>query len=498
MYAGKTTSRDNSSPSPAPRPFARMRKRRRTLSTDGPVQTQIDPPPTIPTLFTVRPNPSHFVINVSEGSTSTERQVVDALVKEDARCVSVVGLPGSGKTVLLRAVAHCSEVRKVFRDCVALLGLMDATADSLLRDLCEVVGRVCGLGKQVSIQNMLLRPNSHESAIQEVARAFSGRRVLLLFDAVGTMESLVSMLVSKFAETAKSDHSPLSILLSTRSVAVANALCKGKYSFLVKLLDPCESRAKDIICAHAGFNHDTFEVTCKMKDNSVLPVMQKCSGLPIALAVAGGAVKRLLLSATDEQSRAIIWAHYRKYLYNNFDQFGEISGLYRSLRACAKSVASLKTWPKGISVREALAALKDMKSDLWIPLAVLQRLWKLEGREQVVAAVDCLADFCLVSRVDRRKVIGIQIPAIVLDYCRYEAKDLRKPRTSFSIKNPPGNISRTNGKKDNRRAPPKKTMENQPADSATLVRGKGSLAVAHSAKDDHLWLAKPDRNLISR
>lgn len=499
MNATKLNKGDDSKSALSPRPFARMRKRRRTGPTPSPPSSEKNPTSTTPTVFNVRPNPPHYVVNMSENSTSTEWQVADAFVKEGARCISVVGLPGCGKTVLLRAVAHCPAVQRVFRDCVALFGLDEATSDEFLRDLCEVMGKVCGLSKLAIVRKILLHPNSHERAIEEVARAFSGRHVLLLFDAVGVMESPVYKLVYKLIEVAASHQSFPSVLISTRSVTVANTLATAKYVFALELLDPRDSRAKDIIRAHAGFARDSFETLCEMKDNSVSSVVQKCSGLPLALAVAGGAVKRLLSNATDEPSRAVIWIHYRKYLYNNFDQFGEISGLYRSFSVCAATVAELKGWPKGLMVQVALAALNEMKSGLWISLTILQKLWNLKTKGEVIATIDCLADFRLVSRVDKKRVVGIQIPAIILDYCRYEAAKVARSEKGCGATHSASSSGVASGKKrDPREAHTAKVESSLQTGSVTLKKGAHALGIPQNMKDDRLWAAVQDRHIIKQ
>lgn len=409
------------------RPFSRY-KRKESKRVRPSTSASPSRPQTHPSVFSVRPNPSHYITSFAPNSPSVEQRAVSALVERSRRAVCLVGLPGAGKTVALRAVAHQPAVHAMFRDAVALLGLAAATtADSLVADLCELVGRIAGARPRQDIEHMLAKNRSHLAAVSAAANALRDRRVLLLLDNVCACSGgpVLQLVVHLVKAATKGDNGRLAVLATARSYNVARMLA-GEEVQPVLLVPPSGEMARAIICAHLGFDRGSFEEGCRRVGNSVVPVLERCAGLPLALAVAGGAVKRLMIGSNSVEAREVIWSHYKTYLLSNFEQFGEISQLFANLSACVDDV---QNWPLTMPVRDALAKLGGMQTGVWIPWTVLQKLWNVPLPKGVLAAIDALAMQCLVTReCDKNNEVGIKIPAIVLDYCKHLARLLTKGR----------------------------------------------------------------------
>ena len=114
------------------RPFARPRKRRRRSG------------PSKPTQISVRKNPENYSLNFTDGD-GAERSLLSHVLS-GKRIVCLVGLPGSGKSVIMRGLAYHPTISSTFRDGIYLIQL-DKKPDvpTLLRYLHEVASSLCGI-----------------------------------------------------------------------------------------------------------------------------------------------------------------------------------------------------------------------------------------------------------------------------------------------------------------------------------------------------------------
>lgn len=391
------------------KPFARPRLKRRRVT------------PTKPSLFAVRPNPPHYALDFSEHCKTVER-LAASLIQSDVRAVSVVGLPGSGKTVILRGVAYHPFVYSLFPDGICFVQLSGyTTVDMLFAHFGEIVSRMGG-GVYSEFVKACARDGKHAAAMDSVLRYLKEKRFLLILDNVSaSIPNVTELLLQLSPSKAPRGPGKFTILTSTRSVETARKI--GGNSILnIHLHDPCGERARNILCAHAGFDRMYFDAACRKKDSAAFPVLRKCSGLPLALAIAGGAIKRLLKDAKTPEARDYIWVQYKAYLFDNFDQFGEISGLFTALTACRLSIEAGTEWDISISVSDVLCSFCVAKHSVWIPIEVLQRLWGIKSEDKVTSAIRALSQVCLVTQELRRGSAGILIPDIVIDFCEHIAK----------------------------------------------------------------------------
>lgn len=392
------------------KPFARPRLKRRRVT------------PSKPPVFAVRANPSHYVLDLSENSRSTER-VVLSLVLSDKRGISVVGLPGSGKSVILRGVAYHPSIFSTFRDGVCFVQLGSETSSQTLFDhFFEVMVKLGGSVEKVRVEECLKQTRHQTKAMEMIMRFLKEKRLLLILDDVSENTPEILRLLSVFVTTRPTrGRGRFTVLSSTRSEDVART-CSDSSILHVDLQDACGERSRDILCAHAGFDRTYFDSECAKPKNPIVPVLQKCSGLPLALAVAGGAVKRLLKTAPSSDGKALIWSHYKTYLVDNFDQFGEISGLFKAFQTCMDSMGKTQDWKVSISITEVVCALGIVPNGVWIPSIVLQKVWGVQ-RDEMVTILRALLRLCLVSRHSSRTGSVVFVPDIVLDFCRHIAKN---------------------------------------------------------------------------
>lgn len=426
-----------SSAKPKPhKPFARPRKkRRRTLSTRQ-------------TMIAVRPNPPHYTLNFKdpEGADLTLLNMVLSSKRE----ISLVGLPGSGKSVILRGLAYHPSISSTFRDGVFLVQLdKGPKVSTLLEHLLEVVSQLSGndgvtdndnYGSDIkstapeNIKNILLdlgndegmksdlREEKKSIIIDYILLCMKDKRFLLMFDHLTRSHEQIFLCVCKLVGCAPRNRR-YSFLCSTRSHDVSRTFSNG-INVECQLHDPTGNMSRDILCSHAGFERSQFDDACQRDGKAILSVLRKCSGLALALAVAGGAVKRLLESTKPEQVKCMIWNHYEAYLCNSFDQFGQISGLFNSLSSVVRSVPGDKDWKTPLSVWEAVCSLGSIQSSgVWVPYPVLQRLWSIKKRDDVISVVRPLSRCCLVQRERRGPSVGILVPNVILDYCKYESRE---------------------------------------------------------------------------
>lgn len=385
--------------------------------------------PTKPAVVAVRPNPTNYPLDFSELSKKVEKTISRNLIA-DKRSVSVVGLPGCGKTVILRGVAYNPSVMAMFRDGIFFVQLThQTTVDSLFENLSEIMEKCAMQAQAISLRELSKsRDFDKKQAIDLFVCSLKDKRLLLILDNVSEQSPQLYNVLVNITTFAMRPQRKFSILSSTRSVDVAKRFGSSAVHE-VSLPEPSGETARAIMCCHAGFDRVEFDKSCSKEDNGVIPVLEKCAGLPLALAVAGGAVKRLLNSGKTPQENEAIWGHYRTYLCGNFNQFGQISGLYAAFASCVDRVPREKDWRTDASVAEVLSGLGIMPKGAWVPYQILQRTWGLKKKEDVITVVRPLSKLCLLSRARRGPSVGVMVPEIVLEYCRHEAEEKKMMKT---------------------------------------------------------------------
>ena len=368
---------------PVRRPFARPKKRRR-----------------LP-LFAVRANPPNYVLDFTHSSLTPERCLLDAVLTKQYRALSLFGLPGTGKTVIMRALAYQPSILKSFPDGICLISIPHSF-EQLSYCLYEVLSR---LGGSHEVKDIAANLNTPRDIMLRIAEFLGPRRILLLLDNVAADKTAINDLLLNLVDS--SFH--LTVVVSTRSADLAR-LFSPAASFRVAPHPTNGETAKQILCTHAVFNRTLFNAQLARKDSPCMEVLNMCCGLPLALAVAGGAVRRLLQSSVTPEAKAAVWGHYRNYLSNNFPQFAKISGLFSALASVIVG---------GVKANYALCALCVVQRAVWVPYAVLRRLWGLKQNDEVAAVLAPMIRFCVVTREVRKIGVGVVVPDVILKYARH-------------------------------------------------------------------------------
>lgn len=413
------------------RPFARPRKRRRIV-------------PSKPTTISVRPNPPNYSLNFTDGD-SPERNLLNHVLSAK-RMLSLVGLPGCGKSVIMRGLAYHPSISSTFRDGIYLIQLdknPPVDIKTFLLNLHEVVSCLCGNDPTgVSVPGMVA-PNAvsalegikalineggveaRHRIVDHILAVMRDKRFLLMFDHVSSSHAEIFDIIIRLSDGAPRSRR-FTFLCSTRSHDVARQI--ESLAIVVSLQDPTGNASRDILCSHAGFERAQFDLACNRDGTAIMSVLRKCSGLALALAVAGGAVKRLLESTKPVHIKGLIWKHYEAYLCNSFDQFGQISGLFASLSSVVVSVERDKSWRCPLSVWDAFCSLSAIRHNVWLPYPILQRLWDMKKKDDVISVVRPFANACLISRERRGTAVGIVVPSFILGYSCFEAAQRGKTR----------------------------------------------------------------------
>lgn len=394
-------------------PFARPRLKRRRVSFVRPA------------LVAVRPNPECFVLDLSESSKSIERRICN-LVISDKRAVAIVGLPGCGKTAILRGLAYNTTLFNIFIDGICLIHLgPDVTIESAFDKLFDAMRRLDGEAQQQKIEVMLRRTQNYALCIEAITRFLKFKRILLILDNLSERSPKVLSILSVMTTIQPCRPTGrMTVLISTRSLGVARQFA-GSSVLQVPLGASYGDASRDIFCAHSHLDRSYFDSVFTRTDSPALQTLQKCSGLPLALAVVGGAVRRLVQKESSDDAKLAMWFQYNMYLENKFDQFGKISGLFEKLRSCVEELSSDNVWKAIINIYDVIPSLSVFRKGIWIPFIILQRLWGMSSKDDTSHVVHSLAKFCLIRHESRNEKWGISIPEIVIEFCRHEAKQTR-------------------------------------------------------------------------
>ncbi|ESW18570.1 hypothetical protein PHAVU_006G052300 [Phaseolus vulgaris] len=253
--------------------------------------------------------------------------------REERTVISVVGIPGVGKTTLAKSVFD-----KVHDDfvCHAVITVSQSyTVEGLLRDM---IHKLCKERKEDPPSN--ISKMDRGSLEEEVRDRLHKKRYVILFDDVWNenfWDDIQSALID--------DKNKSRIIITTRHQMVAVFCKKSSFIELHKLEEPLSEDESLKLLHKKAFKYGSAGgFPEELKDLS-LEIVRKCKGLPLAIVVVGG------LLAQKEQS-ASQWRLFSEEFNPNLNDITEIIGLsYDSLPINLRScLLYFGMYPKGYEI----------------------------------------------------------------------------------------------------------------------------------------------------
>lgn len=315
------------------------------------------------------------------------------------RFVALTGPPSCGKSVALRALAHNRDVHRVYRDAVVLIQIAPRLELALFKEIASIVGVVCGLGVETKLLEKLQKSGLGQGAWDMLATSLLGRKVLFIFDGVGRHNRGMDAVLA-LKRAVQRHTGGVAVVSSCRSREVAQCVSERNTVVLVPALP--ERKAKIML----GFKED------EQVSDDVNKVLQKCSGIPLALTVAAGATKRMGGGPST-------WKEYAAYLDDKFDQFGCVSGIFSAWKGVITEMGEEEVWGGGLTAMQALTAIVADGEQKAFRINELMYRWGVE-EANVKKIVDVMETFWLVKR---ENIVGhpdvIHVAGLVADYVSY-------------------------------------------------------------------------------
>ena len=344
--------------------------------------------------------------------------------------VGIAGMGGIGKTTALIGLAQDADVQEKFSDggIYFLVVGKDATPGKLVASLKEMVR--CSGGKRLCEEmdcNVSL-----ESAVSITSSWFAKRRALFICDDLwktsscqtGYFNSLVGLL----------DESPDShLLISTRSSVIAS---ETKATIVFKPRSTTGHEARGIFLCNAALDEGTIRESGF--EELVNQVLERCSGVPLMLSIAGAHVRRR--SGTTKASlNGLIYSLAGNHLSLQEEQRGQYPTCFNEVLEGSLKTAGdvletsrkfMKPWNEYCSnMTQPAGTVAGFVSDCFERLCVLPRsarvseeilfgIWCINSKELGWNVIDSLVDFHLLQEFkDAQGNPNFGLHDVVLDYC---------------------------------------------------------------------------------
>lgn len=322
----------------------------RTIRQENPQIFQPNRTINLPTTLAREPQDTFLEVKNMVGLTEEANEVMKRLQivggTEEVECIAIVGMTGLGKTTLARKLWSDSQITDKF--CKNIWVSVGQSND--LKNMLFVIL------KSSTVPNEEFRCNGENELAKLIAKFVTEQdmRCLVVLDNV-----CGSGLVNFFKNVLPENNKGHRILMTTRRRDVA-ASCASKEPYHLKFLDGEDSfRLLEKIVFDNGIRHRKDELVEVGKS-----IASKCGGLPLAIEVIAGALKKV------DQS-----AYYWKRVENNFWQCvvreNDTSSCWKIVEASYGSLSSemkacflyCLAFPKGYD----------------IPFQMLISLWMAEG-----------------------------------------------------------------------------------------------------------------------
>lgn len=362
----------------------------------------------------VPPNPPRLTLDYSSSLTCEGRLKAAVLDTDDTKVIQVVahGMGGVGKTCALQGLAQDIDVKQRFPGGLLHIQLgNDATLSTLIRGIATLVQRTGNrsLAQKLKVESVL------QEAVNEASIWFRNQTCLFLVDDIWLVNGISSS-VMRILGTMLNDNSRL--VYTTRAQQLKNS-CGKVIKFTTQ--ETYGDRARRMLMTHAGFSWK--ETLSKKNEDAVIGLLQICNGLPIAIGVVGGAVRRESERRLDIVENT--WSHVYDKIRSKKECIADsVVEAYGSVRLIVDaSLDFLQTEHRDVQFDEKFRALCVIQKQQMVPIRMLRNLWglpDLDATENVVLKFD---DVSLVRMMRDESQVLVQIHDVILDIAIQKASE---------------------------------------------------------------------------
>ena len=391
------------------------------------------------------PLPSNIVVDFEDKSTNERKLRSEVLAPDtsegftNARLVVAYGMNGVGKTCVLRALALDQQVKDFYSGVFFFESDQLADDKNFKKAIAEKIEATGGQQRAIYIR----RSTSIKEAIEKAREWIGDRKCLFVCDDVREYEEGKREYLYELANLCSATEGGC-VLLSTAFRSVREvARVEFKFEF------QSDKSARSILCTYAKITEkelEEFEAShkslnaltekeSKKPESTHAPlenVLNKCGGLPMALAMAGKGIERALKRTTadkcrDERLREAIFAYSNDLSKSSighslldFSLGRKRPGWYTSFSATVRAnlegldnTERGRRWP----IKKLHRGLCVLAKDVCMPEKTLSYLWGI--REGDVMEVTGMMEN--VSAIDIAEE-GVRIHNVMHNYCEDEAR----------------------------------------------------------------------------
>lgn len=326
---------------------------------------------------------------------------------------------GAGKTTILRAIGSDKDVMAKFSDGVCFFQLgHDGKLLSFIRQMQTFINKIFSQFL-VHFNELTAVEDTHRTMINQLMERLAAKKVLLLFDDVWDVNSSVYKLVYAMCTAVQANGgTPLKILTSTRSGDVGE-VPTHEVCIPVSPEDCDIDTSFEIFCCHSCIGTSKLSSLSPHNMDAIYRIIESCGGLPLALSVAGSAVKQLMAPSTNlgEQNAFVkFWERLETNIIQPADaESGERhKGLLVALQSSLQMLE--KRWKsEEIAMEDMFRSFCIMEKQVCLPLNVIEKLWGV-SIELVNRGIRMMARNSLVSLVWKNGIpSGIRMLDLVND-----------------------------------------------------------------------------------
>ncbi|CAN8065351.1 unnamed protein product [Agarophyton chilense] len=401
-----------------------------------------DEPDSFRPCFNVPENPSHVVLNFNcnpeleppvprrsnpEGHLkmkvlqSNGTQSIAAVGSRLSHLIGTDGMSGVGKSCALRGLAKDPDIRERFRDGIYFITLgKEAKVPHIMGQVEKIVKESGGERAARKIKE----DDTFDTSLSSARKWFECKCILLLIDDAWHENECGRGVVSRLSRI-------VDVECGSRVVFTTRDLRLTVDALAVHFDARDHEMSLQILLASAGLEAEQVEV-CK---SIVEHVLEFCGGLPMALAVAGCAVKIQLAQMHSATNMRETWDAYlselqkhREYLLHDFvanDPYENLSMAFAtSLTILDKYLTQSLPFQPKMPMSEVYRTLIVLQQQGWIPVTVLELLWDSNDEHEALRMLQALENANLAQRENRilngKLTPGISLHSLHLTFAQDE------------------------------------------------------------------------------